>query len=500
MTTSNAAQDGALQRGSTRLFAAKVFFLGAGLVQQVLLPNALGLGGYGVLSRIMAPLNVVNNVAVGASMQTAAKATASGTASLGTVLKLSVAIALAVVATLIALAPALASFQHAPGIVLPLRLGAVLCGLYVGYAALVGVLNGRQAFAAQAGLDVTAATLRTIALVGGGLLGAAFLGSGPLGAVAGTVVSGATMVVIAAALVKPKGLAAEPARGATDLLRTFAALAGAQLVTNLLLQIDVVLLGRVFALRAVDAGEADRAIGAYRACQLFSLLPYQLVASVSLTLFPLVAKVQSEGKADDLQALVRRGLRLGTLLAAVLVAVVLAVPGPLLRLTFGVEIARVGLSVLRPLAAAQALLVAGALASTVLVALGHTRRATIAGLLGLAVILTGVLGVGPGNEALRGVALWLGAGFGVQALAALALLLHAVPRALPIPSFLRSFALAALAMQTPSFAEGSRLTALVVAPLAGVAALAFLALTGEWSLADYTSLRDALRARLGPRR
>ena len=65
------ASEASLARGSTRLFAAKVFFLGAGLVQQVLLPNALGLEGYGMLSRVLAPLNVVNNVAVGASMQSA---------------------------------------------------------------------------------------------------------------------------------------------------------------------------------------------------------------------------------------------------------------------------------------------------------------------------------------------------------------------------------------------------------------------------------------------
>jgi O-antigen/teichoic acid export membrane protein len=412
-------------------------------------------------------------------------------------MRVQAALALAVVAALVAVAPAVASFQHAPGILVPLRLGAVLCGLYVVYATLVGILNGRQAFAAQAGLDVTAATLRTAGLVGGGLLGARVLGSGPLGAVAGTVLSGAAMVLIATVLVKPFRASPSSDEGSATLLQMLGALAGAQLVTNLLLQVDVVLLGRVFALRSIDPSDADKAIGAYRACQLFSLLPYQLVASVSLTLFPLVAKVQADGTPEELERLVRRGLRLGTLLAAVLVAVVLALPGPLLRLTFGVPVAQVGLDVLRPLAAAQGLLVVGALASTVLVALGRARFATGAGVAGLVVIVVGALALGPGANALRGMALWLGAGFAVQSLVAIASLLRAVPRCVPVTSFSRAILLAACAMQIPSVAEGSRAGALVEAPLVVASAIAFLAATGEWSRDEFEAVVRVARRRLG---
>jgi O-antigen/teichoic acid export membrane protein len=273
-------------------------------------------------------------------------------------------------------------------------------------------------------------------------------------------------------------------------------LASAQLVTNMLLQVDVVLLGRVFAVRGVASVEADRAIGVYRACQLFSLLPYQLVASVSLTLFPLVAKVHAEGSAEDLRALVRRGLRLGVLLATLLVGVVVAIPGPLLRLTFGHEVAALGVAVLRPLAGAQALLVVGALASTVLVALGQTKRATLAGAVGLAVIGAGVLAAGPGPDALRGMALWLAAGFGAQLALAFAFLLRTVPRSLPVGTFARAALVAAIAAQIPSDPSGARLAAIALAPAAGLAALAVLALAGEWTHADYTFVLQTIRARL----
>ena len=494
------ARGDSLAHGSSRLFAAKAFFLGAGLVQQVLLPHALGLGGYGMLARILAPLNVVNNVAVGASMQSASKATSSGNTSLGAVLRVQSGLALVVVGALTLAAPFVAAFQHAPDLASPLRLGAILSGLYVVYASLVGVLNGRQRFAAQAGLDMTAATLRTVALVGGGLVGARLVGSGPLGAVVGAVLAGGAMVLIAGTIVGPQGAFAGSSEGTGGLIRTVTALAGAQLVTSLLLQVDVLLLGRVLALRAVDSSAADRTIGVYRACQLFSLLPYQLVASVALTLFPLVAKVSAERPASELRHLVRRGLRLGILLATILAAVVLALPGPLLRLTFGPDVASLGLSILRPLAASQALLVVGSLAATVLVALGETKGATLAGTAGLGVIVSGVLVVGPGVDATRGVAMWLGAGMGAQALIAFAVLLRRIPEAMPWGTFFRASIVLGGALLVPSQALGARFAALLSAPIVAAAAAAALALSGEWTRAEYTQLFALARRRRTPGR
>jgi hypothetical protein len=190
-------------------------------------------------------------------------------------------------------------------------------------------------------------------------------------------------------------------------------------------------------------------------------------------------------------------MRMGVVLATLLVGVVVAVPGPLLRLTFGAEVARLGIAVLRPLATAQALLVVGALASTVLIALGQTRRATLAGAAGLALIVTGTLGVGPGESALRGMALWLGAGFALQASLAFALLLRAVPRALPWSTFARAALVMTGALSLPSSAAGPRAAALLAAPAAGLAVLTTLAVAGEWSRADYKRVFAFVRRRLG---
>src|SRR3954453_14715841 len=56
-------------RGGLAVLVAKVFFILTGLVQQALLPRAIGRADYGALARVFAVSNVFNNVVVGSSTQ-----------------------------------------------------------------------------------------------------------------------------------------------------------------------------------------------------------------------------------------------------------------------------------------------------------------------------------------------------------------------------------------------------------------------------------------------
>src|SRR4051794_2073100 len=56
-------------RGGLFVLAAKVFFILTGLLQQALLPRAVGRADYGALARVFAVSNVFNNVVVGSSTQ-----------------------------------------------------------------------------------------------------------------------------------------------------------------------------------------------------------------------------------------------------------------------------------------------------------------------------------------------------------------------------------------------------------------------------------------------
>src|SRR5687767_10166959 len=118
-------------RGGLAVLGAKVFFILTGLVQQALLPRAIGVGDYGALSRVLAVSNVFNNVIVSSSTQgvsrTVAAAGANERQALRATLRLHVGIAVIATLLLVGAAPLVAYFQHAEEVKVPLIvMGGVL--------------------------------------------------------------------------------------------------------------------------------------------------------------------------------------------------------------------------------------------------------------------------------------------------------------------------------------------------------------------------------------
>src|SRR3954470_22363604 len=104
-------------RGGLAVLAAKVFFIGTGLIQQALLPRAIGLADYGALSRVLAVSNVFNNVVVASSTQGVSRTVAAaGTAereALRATLRVHAVIALLAGVVLGIASPLVAHFEHA---------------------------------------------------------------------------------------------------------------------------------------------------------------------------------------------------------------------------------------------------------------------------------------------------------------------------------------------------------------------------------------------------
>jgi stage V sporulation protein B len=95
---------------------------------------------------------------------------------------------------------------------------------------------------------------------------------------------------------------------------------------------------------------ADPLVGAYRATQLFCFLPYQLVISVSIVLFPLLARAHRDGDAAALARYVRQGVRLALITAGLIVSVTCGLSGPLLQLVFGAQAATLAAAPMQVLA------------------------------------------------------------------------------------------------------------------------------------------------------
>src|SRR3954453_23643558 len=111
-------------RGGLAVLGAKVFFIATGLLQQALLPRAIGLADYGALSRVLAVSNVFNNVVVASSTQGVSRTVAAaGTAereALRATLRVHLIIAIVAASLLGLAAPLVAYFEHAPDVLVPL--------------------------------------------------------------------------------------------------------------------------------------------------------------------------------------------------------------------------------------------------------------------------------------------------------------------------------------------------------------------------------------------
>jgi stage V sporulation protein B len=496
------------------VLAAKAFFIVTGLLQQTIMPGAIGLAAYGALSRVMAVANVVNNVVVSSSTQmvsrTVARAHGREDEALRAALRVHAPLAI-MLALLFAIgAPAVAAFEHAAHIETPLRVLALVVMLYGLYAPLIGALNGRRQFIKQASLDMTFAAMRTLGLLGLGILFARRGADGALGAAAGFALAAGCIVPLALrwtgtgrASRERDEIVPAPRRYLSQLVP----LALAQLSTNLLMQIDITLLGRFVSIGAVEAGLAGEAartasdewVGVYRACQLFAFLPYQLLFSVTQILFPMVARAHADGDRARVADLVRHGSRLALVVCGLFVTVVLALPASLLgMLPHGDVLAARGAGTLRILALGQAAFALMGVANTVLISLGKERRAAFITTVAFAIVAiacwVSVPWAGFGEPQLRATAIASTCALVIALAAAVFEVRRAAGSFIPLPTALRvglALALALLAgMYVPRF--GRLLTPLLGAAAAGLYVLVLVA-TGELGRSDLASLAAIVR-------
>jgi stage V sporulation protein B len=380
------------------VLGAKVFFLVVGFVQQPLLRLAVGLSDFGALAQALVVANTVNNVVIASGTQGVSRAVAGAPGrepeALRAALRVHVPIALAVAAIMAAAAPIYARFENARDVIPPLLVLAMVALLYGLYAPAIGYLNGTRRFGRQAALDVTFGTLRTLGLVGFGYGFARHGLSGVLGTTVGWVVAAACIVPLAASATGLGARAGRTAGGAaerpTGILSSGAyvamllPIAGAQLCINALLQMDIALLGRFLSQSAaagLDAAAQREAVKAwiaiYKECQTFAFLPYQLLFSVTLILFPMLARARAEGDEAAVRTYVARGARLAAIFAGLLVCVIVAMPESMLAFAYGKADAARGAGVLRTMALAQGAFTMLGIATTVLTSLGRERSAAL---------------------------------------------------------------------------------------------------------------------------
>jgi stage V sporulation protein B len=386
-------------RGGIAVAGAKIWFILVGVVQQTVLPRIIGMDGYGAFSIVQGISNIPNNVVTTSSIQSVSRAVAQATGheqeAQRRALLIHAALAPCFAALFFALAPVAASFEHAPHILRPLRIFSGILFVYALYTPLVGALNGNRRFLAQAGLDFTFASLRTIGLLGGAYALGRYL-DGATGAAIGLVVAAAAILPFAWAIAgtgRPGPGGPSPGRHLWALLP----IALGQFFLNLLMQADLQLLRR-FAHESGQAAGAtgeflrartDSLIAAYRAAQLFAFLPYQLLLSITFILFPMLARARSQHESHKVAEYVRAGIRLALVLGGLMVSVTSGLAPILLRFAYVKQAADDGATALRVLAIGQGAFAIFGIETTVLVSLSRERSSAV--LTGAASLLVGIL-------------------------------------------------------------------------------------------------------------
>jgi stage V sporulation protein B len=391
-------------RGGLAITGAKIYFMFVGTVQQIALPRVLGLDGYGALSSALSIASTTYNPVVTTSIQGASRAITMSSpeeapAALRRVFVVHTVFAVFLSAAFFALGPVLARAIGAPHISTALRILSGVMLMYGLYTPLVGALNGQRRFLNQAALDVIAATLRTIGLVvgswwfvkrfaHGGATDADIAGMN--GASWGFLASSTLILTVALFMV---GIGRRGPGGpsvAQHLVFVLPILAG-QVALNFLLQADLTLL-RLFAADSAKAAglpltAADPLVGAYRATQLFSFLPYQLLLAVTFILFPMLGVAVREGDRVAIARYVKTGVRLALVMAGAMVSVTAGLSDALIHLVFGEEAAHYGGRSLELLALGFGVFAIFAILTTVLNSLKRELAGAIVTLVAFALVV-----------------------------------------------------------------------------------------------------------------
>jgi O-antigen/teichoic acid export membrane protein len=295
--------------GGGALVGAKIVFVLTGYAIYAGLSRLLTPEEFGTYLVVNSTVAVLNAVFVTGTIQAVSRFVSQQTGTAGgtlrAALRLQLAVAGSITAVYFAAAPLLARIFNDPGLTIYLRVSAAIPLAYAFYAAIIGYLNGRRQFPYQAGFDVAFSFLK-VALV----IALPALGYGAFGAVVGFAVAAVTIFVLSWVTVGINAVRS-PGTGASssELFRFEATVMGHVALTNLLMQVDLLM---VKALSPIDGASA--AAGMYGAAAKLAQIPHSVLVALNFLIFPYIARSTAASAPSDTAYYIRQALRVGTAL------------------------------------------------------------------------------------------------------------------------------------------------------------------------------------------
>lgn len=445
-------------RGLLSITASKLYFIVAGYAVALALPRLLGSPeAFGLYAATVSSISVINNVMNIATIQTVSKRVSESLANASTTLRQGLRLQLIVGGLLGGTVFFGARFLAEDLLLDPLmvpyfRVVSVVLFSNALYATLVGFLNGSQLFQRQAALDMTYTTLRSV-----GILGAAALGLGVLGALSGYSCAVVTLLFISLIVVgigqPSKDLPWKQWLGLMGPLWLY------HLSINLILLVDMLILKRNVAAiallthetQSVAADIASRYAGFYKAAQQFAFVPYQLLIPVTFIVFPMVSKAISDRDIKSTRNTIREAMRFSLLACLAMASPIAGAASGVMRIAYPEDyLAGSGaLSVLTIGIACFALFV---ISATLLNGAGRQTQAAIIAVIGLCIVVTGniifVRLVGIGERTLIAAASGTSLGTGFALVAAVIAVYRSLGATIPPASLLRGLVAAIVGFST----------------------------------------------------
>jgi stage V sporulation protein B len=497
-------------RGLIAIAGVKAYHIFTGYGIAVLLPRILGSPElFGLYSKVMAAIGIINNVLVVATLQSVSKFVSeneeNGPSVLRRFLGLQLGVGVIVAGAVFLSAPLIADFHNDDGLTPLFRVVSVIPLSYAIYAVTVGYLNGRQRFQHEARLDTTFYTIRTLAILGA----AALLGWGALAPILGAAVAAVVIAVVALVVVGTgEGSGEEPAY--RRWIAFMAPLGLYHLFLNGILELDVQVLAKTVSELALASGEppqianaiANTHVGFYHAAQSFAFVPYSLMLAMTFIVFPMISRATSTGDEKEARRTIRQAMRV-SLLALLSVAAPLAgAADGVMRLAFPEEYLA-GAPALEILSVGIVAFALFVVAGTILTSAGRPVLTAVIAAVGLAVTVAGnylfVSRVGIGEDTLAAAALGTSLGMGVVFLLAGGAVYARFETLLPPASVLRGGAAAVGGFAVASWVPHQTRPMAVVALIAGFATyLLVLFVLREITASDLSAAKQILGRKKTP--
>ncbi|KAA3607019.1 MAG: hypothetical protein DWQ06_00425 [Calditrichaeota bacterium] len=296
--------------GTMFIAFAKVFWLFAGYAITFTLPRLISVDTYGVYGVVSGAMNVLNMVVIMGTLQGVSKFVSADEKNAKAIHFLSLKVllllggSLTLVYFLLSTFGIIGDFLNDPSLTPYLQMTALITFFYSFYSVNVGYLNGKREFKKQAFLDMFFVSFKAICMLSFAWFGINYLKTnGLLETIGGFAFAAFVVLILSFFVIKFKFEKTTSPYTLSEVSKFVISIMSFTFILNLLMNTDL------FLVKKLTLENTDQQVGYYTGALTISRIPYSLMMTVSLIIFPLISKVTSIGDKERTKRYIENALK-----------------------------------------------------------------------------------------------------------------------------------------------------------------------------------------------